>query len=236
MEKLSAIVKNIPQCVGIIMDGNRRWARERGLPTLEGHRQGAEKLSKIALWCKKLGIPNVIVYAFSTENWNRTEKEVNYLMGIFSDFISKKSAELKKENIKIKFVGQLDRLAPDLQEGIKQLEKETNEGSNTLCVAVSYGGRAEILQATKIIARHNKIEEIESMQEEDFAKYLWTKDLSDPDIIIRTGSEKRLSNFLLWQSVYSELFFSKTYWPAFTETEFADIIKEYSERQRRRGK
>ena len=125
---------------------------------------------------------------------------------------------------------------PDIRQNIKVLEKETAGGSNTLYLAISYGGRAEILQAAKKIARDNKIEDIESLREEDFAKYLWTKEMPDPDIIIRTGGEKRLSNFLAWQSAYSELFFSKTYWPAFTEAEFADIIKEYCQRARRKGK
>ncbi len=237
MKKTSATTeKNIPKCVGIIMDGNRRWARERGLPTLEGHRRGAEKLKKVALWCKKLGICNVIVYAFSTENWNRSEKEVRYLMDIFRDFILKKSKKLKEENIRIKFIGQIERLAPDLQKSIKQLEKETAKGAYTLYLSISYGGRAEILQAVKKISRENKSKDIQSFEEKDFAEYLWTKGMPDPDIIIRTGGEKRLSNFLSWQSAYSELFFTKTYWPAFTEAEFVNIIEEYCQRERRKGK
>lgn len=227
--------ENTPQCVGIIMDGNRRWAKKRGIPTLEGHRRGYKKLKEITLWCKNIGIRNLIVYAFSTENWNRSEKEIDYLMDLSRNLIFKEGGWLKKENVKIKFVGQIERLASDMQKGIKKLEKETKGGLYTLYIAVSYGGRAEILYAAKRIAHEKTPEEIESMQEQEFSQYLWTRDMPDPDLIIRTSGEKRLSNFLSWQSVYSELFFPKVCWPVFTKKEFMEIIERYKERKRRKG-
>ena len=237
-EKQSAkmIQNSVPVCVGIIMDGNRRWARERNLPTLAGHKKGYQKLKEVAGWCKKIGIRNLIVYAFSTENWGRKEEEVDYLMDLFREFIFKESEWLKKEDLRIKFVGQTERFDADIRAGIENIERETKKGTNILYVAISYGGRAEILQAVKKIAREVLPEKIKSMQENDFAEYLWTQNMPDPDIIIRLGGEKRLSNFLSWQSVYSELFFPETYWPAFTEKEFLDIIKEYGNRKRRKGK
>ena len=230
------IKEKMPLCVGVIMDGNRRWARERGLPTLEGHRKGYQKLKSLAKLCKKIGISNVIVYAFSTENWNRTKEEVDYLMDLFRELIFKELEWLKKEGVRIKFVGQIERLASDIQKGIKKLEKDTKDGTCTLYIAVSYGGRAEMLNAIKKVTREKTLKEIEEMEEKDVSEFLWTGDMPDPDIIIRSGGEQRLSGFLAWQSVYSELFFTDTHWPAFTEKEFKDIIKEYKERDRRRGK
>lgn len=235
-QSVKMMQNSVPVCVGIIMDGNRRWARERNLPTLAGHKKGYQKLKEVAGWCKKIGIRNLIVYAFSTENWGRKEEEVDYLMDLFREFIFKESEWLKKEDLRIKFVGQTERFDADIRAGIENIERETKKGTNILYVAISYGGRAEILQAVKKIAREVLPEKIKSMQENDFAEYLWTQNMPDPDIIIRLGGEKRLSNFLSWQSVYSELFFPETYWPAFTEKEFLDIIKEYGNRKRRKGK
>ena len=235
-QSVKMMQNSVPVCVGIIMDGNRRWARERNLPTLAGHKKGYQKLKEIAGWCKKIGIRNLIVYAFSTENWGRKKEEVNYLMDLFREFIFKESEWLKKEDLRIKFVGQTEQFDADIRAGIENIERETKKGTNILYVAISYGGRAEILQAVKKIAREVLPEKIKSMQENDFAEYLWTQNMPDPDIIIRLGGEKRLSNFLSWQSVYSELFFPETYWPAFTEKEFLDIIEEYGNRKRRKGK
>ena len=227
--------KNIPQCVGIIMDGNRRWAKKRGFPTAEGHRRGYKKLKEITLLCKKIDIRNIIVYAFSTENWNRSEEEIEHLMSLFRILIFKEMEWLKKEKIRVKFVGQIERFALDIQNGIKDLEKETEKGLHTLYIAVSYGGRAEILSAVKKIVREKTSKEIEVMKEQDFSQYLWTGDMPDPALIIRTSGEKRLSNFLLWQSTYSELFFPKGCWPSFTKKEFLEIIERYKERKRRKG-
>ena len=218
------------------MDGNRRWAKSRNLPTLEGHRRGYRNLKEVAGWCKDLGIKHFVVYAFSTENWNRSKEEVSYLMDLFRDMIFKELEWLKKEDVAIHFVGQRERFSKDLQEGMDNLEKETLGGTRHLYVALSYGGRAEILHAIKRIAREKDERGIESLEEKDVADFLWTGKMPDPDIIIRTSGEYRLSGFLAWQSVYSELFFTDTLWPAFTEAEFKDIIKTYGERDRRKGK
>ena len=228
--------ENNPQCVGIIMDGNRRWAKWRGLPTAEGHRRGYKKLKEIVLLCKKIDIRNIIVYAFSTENWNRSEEEIDNLMNLFRVLVFKEMEWLKKEKVRIKFVGQIERLASDIQSGIKDLEKETEKGLHTLYIAVSYGGRAEILSAVKKIVREKTPQEIESLEEQDFSRFLWTGDMPDPDLIIRTSGEKRLSNFLTWQSTYSELFFPEMYWPSFTKKDFLEIIERYKERKIRKGK
>jgi len=232
----SDITIKIPECVGIIMDGNRRWARSQNVPTLEGHRRGYRKLKEVSGWCKELGIKHFVVYAFSTENWNRSKDEVSYLMDLFRDMIFKELEWLKKEDVAIHFVGQRERFSPDLQKGMDSLEVDTKDGTYHLYVALSYGGRAEILHAIKKIAKEKTKEEIDVLEEKDVANFLWTGNMPDPDIIIRTSGEYRLSGFLAWQSVYSELFFTDTNWPAFTQDEFKDIIKTYGERDRRKGK
>lgn len=214
------------------MDGNRRWAKEHGLPTLEGHRRGAKKLKEVIGWSKDEGVSNLTVYAFSTENWNRSPEEVSYLMDIFHDFIESELSEIKKEDIRIFFPGDRSRFPKSLQELMAKVEKETEENEKlTLSIAMSYGGRAELVNAT-----NNLIESGIKITEEDIQKELWTSPVPDPDIIIRTGGEHRLSGFLTWQSVYSELFFVDTYWPAFSREEFSSILSEYGERDRRHGK
>ena len=229
--------KNISKCIGIILDGNRRWAKENGLPVFEGHNEGYENLKRCIRWAKEASIKNLIVYAFSTENWRREESEVSMLMKLFERMVIKEAEGLKKERVKIKFVGQRDRFSAKIQKGMEELEKQTERfGEYTLAICISYGGRAEIVSAVKrIVAEKNK-DEIENLTEEDFSKFLWTKDIPDPDLIIRTGGEQRLSNFLPWQSVYSEFFFTETKWPAFSKEEFLKILSEYNRRERRRGK
>ena len=222
-----------PQCVGIIMDGNRRWAKEQGLPAFAGHKAGYDTLKNVVKWAHKAGVKYVIAYAFSNENWNRTKEEVDYLMDIFRFALKNELAELKKEKISIKIIGEIARLPEDIQEEIKKVEEATKGGEITLALAVSYGARSEIVNAIKKIANDGKIDQI---TEENFGDYLWTKDIPNPDLVIRTSGEQRLSNFLLWQVAYSELFFTKTYWPAFTEEEFLKILEQFSKRERRNGK
>lgn len=226
----------VPLCVGIIMDGNRRWAKGNGLPSVEGHRQGYRKMREMVSWCKEIGVKNVAVYAFSTENWNRSEEEVSFLLQIFRTMVSKELEEFKDQNVRVKFIGQKERFSEDIREGMEKTEEATKRGAYSLFVCLSYGGRAEILSAVKKISEEKTPEEIKSLTEDEWKKYLWTKDMPDPDIIIRTGGEKRLSNFLPWQSVYSELFFPETFFPAFTKEEFLEIIDEYQKRDRRKGK
>jgi undecaprenyl diphosphate synthase len=222
---------HIPTCVGIILDGNRRWAKTRGMSTLEGHRKGAETLRDTARFMHKKGIAHLAVFAFSTENWNRSAEEVTYLMKLFSETIEEHFSKLTKENIRIRFVGQRERFAPDLQEAMTTVEAQTAGNSGlTLWCCLSYGGRAEIVAAARSAAAEGEI------TEESLATHLWTAGMPDPDIIIRPGGEKRLSGFLTWQSVYSELFFIDAFWPDFNEKEFDAILAEFAGRERRHGK
>ncbi len=223
--------KQTPKCIGIILDGNRRFARERGLPTFEGHRRGFNNLVTLCKHAKKRGIKHLVVYAFSTENWNRMPKEISYLMGLFRNMLTEKIEELKKEKIAVKIVGQKERFSTDIQRMIENINKETEDMSEmTAWACLSYGGRAEIVAAAQKAARSGEI------TEETLTENLWTAGMPDPDIIIRTGKEKRLSNFLLWQVAYSELFFSDTHCPAFSTEEFDTIIEEYAKRERRKGR
>jgi undecaprenyl diphosphate synthase len=225
--------KSIPKTVGIILDGNRRWAKERGLPTLEGHRQGAETLRACLKWAKDAGVTTLIVYGFSTENWKRTEEEVSGLMDMIAHFAKEMVPRALETGTRIRFIGLLEKLPEKTRASIAALEKKTQEGEGIeLVVALSYGGRAEIVEAMKRVSESEK----ETLTEEVFGGKLWTAGILDPDLIIRTGGQKRLSNFLLWQCAYSELFFIDTYWPAFTQEMFHDILREYGNRQQNRGK
>lgn len=219
------------QCVGFILDGNRRWAKEKGLPTFEGHRRGSDKLHDVVAWTKDVGIPHVVVYAFSTENWNRSEQEVVYLMKLVEVATKKWRKDAVENDIRIKIAGDTAALPETVQQAVEKLEKETkNMSSLTLTICLSYGGRLELVHAAQEASKEGEV------TEEAIRKHLWTGDMPDPDIIIRTGGEKRLSNFLTWQSVYSELFFVDAYWPDFSKEIFHGIIDEYGSRERRRGK
>lgn len=226
-------IGSAPQCVGIILDGNRRWAKANGLPTLEGHRRGYDKVKEIMEWAKEAHISFVVAYAFSTENWNRSLEEVSYLMGLFKETLTIKLEELKKEGLRVRCIGERSRFSPELRTLMQKAEEETKHlVGPTLVLALSYGGRAEILTAARQIAKEGKCE----VTEQEFSSYLWTGGIPDPDLIIRTGGEKRLSGFLTWQSVYSELFFIDTYLPDFSKDEFQAILAEFSTRERRMGK
>ncbi|PIR24254.1 di-trans,poly-cis-decaprenylcistransferase [Candidatus Campbellbacteria bacterium CG11_big_fil_rev_8_21_14_0_20_44_21] len=223
--------KKIPNCIGIIMDGNRRWAKEKGLPTLQGHKKGYEVLKKCLRFAKEKGLKWMIVYAFSTENWERSKEEVSYLMDIFRGAFKNELESLRQEKARIIFIGKKDLLPEDIQKSARKLEEDTkNETEATLVIALSYGGRSEITEAV-----NKAVKEGREVSEESFKDYLWTKDIPDPDLIIRTGGEKRLSNFLPWQSTYSEFFFSDTYWPDFQTEEFEKILEEYGQKNRRNG-
>jgi len=228
--------KNIPGCIGIIMDGNRRWARKRGLPVHEGHHAGYKKLKGLLTWAREAGVKTVVAYAFSTENWNRSKLEVGFMIKLLRNVLVREAEDIKKEEVCVRFIGELSQFPKDIQEGIRKLEEETAvHKENTLVLAISYGGRAEIVSAVKKIAREKTKEAIGKMTEKEFSQYLWTKDMSDPDLIVRTGGEERLSNFLPWQSVYSEFYFTPTLWPAFSHKEFKKIIAEFAKRERRKG-
>lgn len=220
--------------IGVILDGNRRWAKQRGLPTLEGHRKGSERVRDLLEWAHEEGVGTVYIYAFSTENWNRTPEEVEYLMQLFSEAFSGKLVdEVVKRNGKIVFLGDRSRVPLELVKKMEETEDRTKEGTEgTLAVCLSYGGRAEIVAGVNALIKNGQ-----SVDSEDtFKGALWGATLPDPDLIIRTGGEKRLSGFLTWQSVYSELFFVDTKWPDFSKEEFLSILSEYRNREQRRGK
>lgn len=221
-----------PQCIGIILDGNRRWAKANGLPKLEGHRRGFDKLIECARWVRDRGIPHLAVFAFSTENWNREAEEVSYLMGLLREMAKTKIRDLEKEGVRVRFVGTRDRLAPDIREAIEEAEKASAANSRlTLWVCLSYGARTEITEAAESLRGSG-----EPITESALRAHFWSADMPDPDIVIRTSGEKRLSNFLLWQAAYSELFFIEPHWPDFSEQMLDDILAEYATRERRHGR
>lgn len=223
----------MPACIGIIMDGNRRYAKAKDLPTLQGHTAGFAKAKEIVRHAFKRGVQTVVVYAFSTENWNRTKEEVGYLMDLFAKALERELAEIAREGVQVRFVGDLARLPEKLRSAVEKFEKESaqNAHGKTLAIALSYGGRAEILAATNALLHAGK----KNVNERDMSEVLWSAGMPDPDLIIRTGGVVRLSNFLTWESVYSELFFSDTLWPDFTTKEFDSILAEYRARKRNFG-
>ena len=219
------------ECIGIILDGNRRWAKEKGLPQLEGHRRGFNNLKSAARWVRDRNIPHLVAFAFSTENWKRSEEEVSYLMNIFRDAIRDSGDELGKEGIRTRFIGQRERFSQDIQDGMRETEEKTAGNTRmTLWICLSYGARAEIAAAAQAAAADGVI------TEESLRTHMWSAEMPDPDIIIRTSGEHRLSNFLLWQAAYSELFFLKPHWPDFSEASLDAVLAEYAERERRHGK
>ncbi|MCX6760454.1 MAG: polyprenyl diphosphate synthase [Candidatus Nealsonbacteria bacterium] len=226
----------IPHHLAIIIDGNRRWAKAKGLPTLEGHRRGEKKLKKIGELAWKKGVKILTIFAFSTENWNRSKPEVEYLLHLLGNAFSKKTIEhYHKLGIKIRVIGQKERLSRSLQAKIEHAERLTeNNKKGILNLAISYGGRQEIIWAVKNIFK--KVKDEKEINEETISKNLWTEGIPDPDLIIRTGGETRLSNFLTWQSIYSELYFTNKYWPDFNERDLEEAFKNYSSRERRFGK
>ncbi len=229
-------MNNIPYHLGIIIDGNRRWAKEKGLPNVEGHRKGLEKVRKIGDWTLKRGIKILTVYCFSSENWNRSKLEVSYLMRLFGQALSKKSIEdYNKKGIKIKIIGERDKLSPILLKKIAKAEKLTkNNKKGIINLAFSYGGRPEIIKAVKNIIKKNI--PVHEISEDLIEKNLWTAGQPSPDLIIRSGGHHRLSNFLTWQSAYSELYFTDKYWPAFEEADLDQALNDYYQRKRNFGK
>lgn len=212
--------------LAVIMDGNGRWAERRHLPRLMGHRAGADALDRCMHYCKAAGIKYLTVYAFSTENWKRSAEEVGGLMKLLSGYIHSKERELVKEKVRFRVIGRRSDLSEKLQQEIAELEEKTKDGEFTLIVALSYGGRDEIVRAAM---------KFKGGSEEDFAKCLDTAGVPDPELIIRTSGEQRTSNFLLWQSAYSEYYFTPVLWPDFNEEEFNKAMEAYSHRERRMG-
>lgn len=227
-----------PIHVGIIMDGNGRWAQARGLPRVAGHRQGAEAVRATVKSAIRLGIEYLTLYGFSVENWKRPKAEVTALMGLLRIYLRQELDELNREGVRLRFIGQRDRLERDIVTMIEDAEDATKDNTTlTLIVALSYGARQEITAAAREIARRAAAGEIEPGQIDEgrFASYLETADFPDPDLVIRTSGEKRVSNFLLWQLAYAELVFVDTYWPDFGGRDLEEAINEFHRRERRYG-
>ena len=217
--------------VAIIMDGNGRWAESRGLPRTEGHRVGVKVVREIVEASVERGIGYLTLFAFSTENWKRSKEEVNFLFSLFTDAVTEYIPDLKRNSVKLNFIGDIEGLPYFLRQSLSYALNETKTGSKLLLtIALNYGGRREIIEAVKK-AINSKID----IDEESFKQFLYTKDVKDPDILIRTSGEMRISNFLLYQIAYTELFFTKTLWPDFTKEEYFKILDEFSKRERRFG-
>lgn len=229
----------LPDHIAIIMDGNGRWAKKKLLNRVFGHEKGAETVREVITACREFEIKILTLYAFSTENWSRPEKEVNTLMKLLKKFIQSEKGELHNKSIKLNVIGQKERLPMDVQKELDlAIEKTKNNTAMILNLALSYGAREEITRAVRKIANETKQGNIfsEDINEELVSKYLYTSGMPDPDLLIRTSGEMRVSNFLLWQIAYSELFITKTLWPDFTRDEFINILRDYQKRNRRFGK
>lgn len=225
--------------IAFIMDGNRRWAKKHGQPVAAGHKRGAEILIETAKEVKRAGIPYMTVYAFSVENWQREKSEVAALMNLLRNYLDGSFKELEENNVRIVFIGERGMLAEDIREKMQKIEDKTAANTAmTLCVALSYGGRQEIVAAARKMAAlvQNGVLNIRDIDVAKFSSMLYTKDIPDPDLIVRTSGEYRISNYLLWQSAYTELYFSETLWPDFSKAELEKIIDDYKKRERRYGK
>ncbi len=224
---------NIPRHIAIIMDGNGRWAKKRLLPRTAGHKVGLDTFVDTVDSCNELGIECLTVYAFSAENWNRAADEVSALMELMSKGITKYEPEMVKKNIKLRLLGDIDRFEPKYRNALLGVqERLSNNDGMTLCICLSYGGRQEIVHAVNELIKEGKSE----ITEADVERHLYSNGLPDPDLVIRTSGEYRISNFLLWQSAYSEYYFADVYWPDFDKNELQKAIEAYSKRERRFGR
>ncbi len=228
----------MPIHVAIIMDGNGRWAESRNLPRIAGYQQGAEAVRRTVIACRELGVAYLTIYAFSSENWKRPPAEVDDLMALFSWYLRRELMELTEQNVRIRFIGDRERLPPNVIALIEESEAQTRDNTAvTLTVAVNYGGRNEIVSAARRVAEDAEAGRLDpgDITEQTFRDRLETSDLPDPDLLIRTSGEQRLSNFLLWQSAYTELIFLPTLWPDFNKHHLEEAIHEFQRRERRYG-
>jgi len=230
---------NIPQHVAIIMDGNGRWANQRGLPRIEGHRRGAEAVKRTLKAARDTGVRNLTLYAFSVENWNRPKDEVNALMNLLENFLRDQLPELIKRQIRLRVIGRYRELPERIQKLLHKTEEATQDFAEcTLGLALNYGSRSEVVDAAKAVAQAVQagVIDLHALDYDTFRHYLYTRDMPDPDLVIRTSGECRLSNFLLLQSAYAEIYLSQVLWPDFDEAEFKNALAEYASRERRYGK
>lgn len=233
---IKEIVKNTNlKHIAIIMDGNRRWAKEKHLPSAMGHQKGVDSLRSTMRLFDRFGIKYLTVYAFSTENWNRKKEEVEFLMGLLAKTLLNELDDMHKENLRIRFLGDLTKLSKNLVDIVKNAENKTKDNTGVnLNIAFNYGSRDEITNALKAIVQEGL--KSEDITEDTISNHLYTKDIPDPDLLIRTGGEKRISNYLLWQLAYSEIYVTDAYWPEFDENELSKAIVEFEHRNRRFGK
>ncbi|MBP7211502.1 isoprenyl transferase [bacterium] len=238
-DNIAEIVKSTNlKHIAIIMDGNRRWAKEKGFPTAVGHKKGVSALKKTVEACKDFGIKYLTVYAFSTENWNRSPEEVSFLMDLFVKTITKELLELCQKDVSLNFIGDLSKLSPKLQKVLDDAKEKTKENKSVyLQIAINYGGRDEIVNSVKKIAKDvkNGIISADEISEDTISSNLYNPEMPNPDLLIRTGGEMRVSNYLLWQIAYSEFYVTKTYWPDFDKSALEDSVLEFNRRQRRYG-
>ncbi|MBF6056817.1 isoprenyl transferase [Thiomicrorhabdus sp. HH1] len=227
----------MPQHIAIIMDGNGRWAKKRFLPRFVGHQKGLNAVKRVVSHCSVIGVKAVTLFAFSTENWRRPEDEVNKLMQLFLKALQKEVIKLNDNNVKLRIIGDRSAFSPVLQEHIAKAEEMTQNNTGlVLTIAANYGGRWDIANAVKQWQEHNPQSTIADMTEVDISKHISLADLPEPDLLIRTGGEQRISNFLIWQMAYAEFYFTDTLWPDFNEASIDQAVKSFSSRERRFGK
>lgn len=231
---------NVPGHIAIIMDGNRRWAKERKLPAIYGHNAGMKSIREIVKYCGELKIEYLSVFAFSTQNWNRSHEEVGALMGLFKKFCKNERDNLRKNNVKLRFIGDIDNLSPELRKIAYDTQKYLSGCTGLqLNICLNYSGKSEMLHAAKALAKSFANGElqanIDELSEEEFEQFLFTKEIPDVDLLIRTSGEYRISNYFLWQIAYAELVFVDKLWPDFNKNTLDDCIKEYNKRERRFG-
>ena len=222
--------------LAIIMDGNRRWAKEKSMMTTMGHKKGADVLVDTAKYCNEIGLKYLTVYAFSTENWKRPQKEVNGLMDLFGKYLDKEKKNLKKQGVKLVVTGEKENISPKLLKKIEDTQKFLEDCEKiTFNIAFNYGGRREIVSAVNKILSENETKKIEKITEEEFSKYMYRPEIPDPELVIRTSGEFRISNFLLWEIAYSEFYITDVFWPDFDENELDKAILSFNKRDRRYG-
>lgn len=229
----------LPVHVAIIMDGNGRWAKKHFLSRIKGHEQGAEAVRTVVRACRELGIAYLTLYAFSTENWQRSKSEIDALMTLLINFLKSEQKELAEKDIRLAAIGQIERLPADVQQALREtMDLTRNNSALQLTLALSYGSRAEIVRMARQMAQKARSGQLdpEIITADIVAAHLYTKDMPDPDLLIRTSGEMRISNFLLWQIAYAEIYVTPTYWPDFAKDEFVEILKNYQQRERRFGR